>query len=775
MRKTVKKILSLVFAAILVITVGGGSIVEASPGGDGYPISVTVVKLKTDKFPDKDYVLPEKYWEGLITKEDGSIDFEKMGELMGKSIGGKINVEPLEGAKFHYFRVDSEDLFEEMLENPEDYDTFEKLKKAQIKLEKELGTTELGIKPAIRIENSDFPEFVFQVSNKPISKYKKEELTSGLYTNENGMVDFICNTAQPSSQDGGINIWIIEDIEENIGEAADVSEVGAVPMGLRLPTCFKDEEGLPGIRDAYDIVVYPKNKIGEKVTKEKTVEDERTKYRSIDNYQEFSWYMHANIKAGDLKKLTKLNFEDIVNDEKPIDQKFDYNDYKKLFKIKDNFTQSNAGYVFINEEPEVYIKKFNEASDESKIMLKKDVDYEYNFKVGDEPVGPNNLANKFNLSFKVNNKDAEKQKNYLFTEERLNELFKNKKGKDGKAFSPDDKLTIFVKVKSRYINNASDENVKKAGVHAPYTRERFDEDLKNQEINGISDDLLWNERINDFNLTYSHNPRGKGEVEADGNRIRPRVNTGGRKFIKVGRDLGRYFPLPNVKFYIDRRRSTAVYDYKKMTSDEEPYKTIHEYGKKSYSEKPGYPDLEYLIFNAKTGRKEWVTLSEEEDLEAMKNDGKIDENRSLYFLESDENGLFEIRGIEMDDYIVKLFNYGEDDILNEEINYAKVDNHFYLNEFKGLEGYQTYIRRDIATGRRPNMSGPLKVEEFEEKDKAKLPEDLDERVPIVNLKLIIPNTGSISKVIFILAGITIMLLSTIRYIKKRKELDSQES
>ena len=840
MKKIFKILVSVIMAFALALPstvsfagLGGESSLDNF--NDASFTNVSIVKLKADKTPKTFKLKLEDYYKKGFGKdgEEGITNLtpEDLTDLINKDVTeeeNKVNLEYLNGAKFYVFRAGDDKTFKTLNDNPEKYDTVEKIIKASDKLNiytvfsdgEEAEDIHYyvnpssdfdGICPADKVTSTTKKDKIFlygttgELAPGKVSEGGNEEEEKAKRVKE-GQVTF--RLADFTSRDDFKHdlrenralYWIVEDLSGNKGDASDVTATYSVPIALTLPMAKNYHTGGffsgQGNKSKLDrVYVYPKNTVGEKVKKEKTVESERIKYTSIDNYQDISWYLQGNLPSNDFEKLTYLRFYDELNSKVAEDEKYDQiEDYLKPIDEQLKKDVIDKGFLFREDKGvEVYVKKTHPKTPEE-AEIKEIIDkkyYTYNF--SDDGKSVEVEFNKAKVGDKtvldINNPDKNGGKNPIFNPGKLEK---------------DDELTVFVKVHARY----TDEGMLKEKL-AEYNKKGynneadFDADRKEHKGDGtdtvgetgISDKDLNKFRINDFTLEYSHNPgfeEGSNKDKAEGNKYEPRVNTGGKKFIKYSsdeaidkgteeEDPGILKGLKDAKFYVKRTRTAKI--------KEDVSKEIKAVGEKYYGITEADEEVEYLAL--KGGKKVWVP---EEALE-IKNEGanlvvtfkdtdKYD-GYKLYSLNSDENGLFELRGLEMSDYTAKILEYQGADKTPVQIEYAEITNDYALLEYEAPAEYQidrNDIKFTVEEGshlkEEPELT--LKLEDMNKKELyetkiGKIKTDdgekdttiLDQSMAIKNVKPKIPSTGGMGRLIFIIIGLIIMAVSAILY-KKRK-------
>lgn len=784
-------ILALIFTCINIIDVSAYFV----PGGVEPPpvimvpfiTRINVVKLKVDNLPENKIPIDKsKIGEYLGT--------EKIRNMIQTKYPDVGEVKELSGAKFYCFKVIGEKNFNKMYKNPEKYDSVEKILENVKK--GEVSPVFYASKPKIVTEDYGVTDTgegqeVFKYDEYIDEDTKKEDIKSYLYTKDEdvrkGIATFPMLTTVIEGQPE--YCWIVEDSIDTSNELADIEGSKAVPIGLLLPMRKYENNSFSG-DFLEDIYVYPKNTIGNIITKEKTVESENAKYVSIDNYQGVDWYLQANIPENDFEKLTYLRFEDTVDSEAPA-SKITVETQEDNKKPDNNF---DRGFIFDDlDNIEVYVKKFNALTDEEENRKVK-IDKKYY-----STDGSNNKKIVVNFNSRevdgktvldINNPKLNGGKHPIYNEDK--EVDKNGQQKRT-GFDKKDKLTVFVKVHSRYSALGGTEGNKK------YISEKdFDNDIKN-DATGINDVDLNKLRVNDFKLTYSHNPNvlmGAKTKEAPGNKYKPRVDTGGIKFIKyVINDKTKAEGLEGTKFLVGRS-SEANYNGKSGTKSDYEYDALMSQMGRSTEGKTG---RQYLAL--KDNRKIWLEEKElnkaydtykkrrEEALKQGKPKNEIDKIKievsdgknkgaKFYVLESEKNGLFEIRGLERSDYKIKMLKYTGKDKKPEVSKAVHIKNNYWLTEISAPEGYQ--IDQNDINFEIKDDSHIGKIEckklSLDEIDKDSFPKGSDiskivsQRYAIQNVKPIIPNTGGIGRLMFILTGLSVMAGSIIVRRKRKKRL-----
>lgn len=794
-----KKIFKILVSVIMAFALALPSTVSFAGLGADSATTVNIIKLASeDELEESKTVLQDFYEEnGLGTTE-----------WTPKQIADKyyeekkVTLKPLKGAKFYVFRVGDKATFDKLNKSKDKYDTVEKIFD-EVNSDENLkiySSSSENNKQLINPKKLDgaTPVLMEELVGEEIKS--KDNITACGTTDKDGKLTLKLKDFYPEADEEAdfrsnrSFYWIVEDQAGNEDEAKDVSQSYAVPIALTLPMAEKyhsDGKFISGQSNVDpnhkldEIYVYPKNTIGKKVTKEKTVESERIKYTSIDNYQDISWYLQGNIPSNDFKKLTYLKFEDTVE---PIVATYDDSEENKYLGMSGEQLKDikDKGFVFLNDDNnpvEVYVKKTHPTSKEEaakKVTIPEDyytatyskdgksVNVEFNTeKVGDETV------------LKIN-KDED------------HPIFKTG------GFKEADELTVYVKLKARYANKDMNETNLGTYKDKEYNEaDAFNKDVENEKnekitgITGIGDKDLNKLRINDFKLKYSHNSKFEKDKttpnEAEGNKYEPRVDTGGKKFIKYhSNDNTKLEGLEDAKFYVKRERTVTILDDR--TEESKKIKEeIEAVGEEYYGIKKNTSGFkEYLAL--KGNRKIWIPENylkpkkdngENLELELNEEGNKKYEGAKLYSLESGTNGLFELRGLEMSDYTAKILVYEGKDKTPKEINYATINNQYSLVEYAAPEGYQI-DKNDIGFSIKKgshveeDKKFTLKLDDMAKKadyetiiDDEKKTTILDQSMAIENVKPKIPSTGGIGRLIFIIIGLIIMAVSAILY-KKRK-------
>lgn len=791
MKNVLRGLFSLLIAVVLTVS----SIVNISaevPPPTYEVCNINVIKLLVDNLPDKKIPIDKsKIGEYLGTEEIRNIILKKY-----PNVG---EVKELSGAKFYCFKIHDKEDFDKMYENPGDYDSVEKIieqaKKKNIKsvsyASKTLKETEIPSGPLV----SQDGEVAFEFDRNVDETTKKADIKSFMYTKDKdgkkGIATFPVNHFSETSILE--YVWIVEDIIDTAEGLDDIGGTCAVPIGLTLPM-RKYVDGSFSGEILNDIYVYPKNTLGNIVTKEKTVESENAKYVSVDNYQNVRWYLHANIMENDFENLTYLKFEDTVDSEAPP-SKITVATTDDKEKPDNNF---DRGFIFDNlDNIEVYVKKFNALTDsEEKRKIKIDPKY-----YSTEGSNKKRIVVKFKSRevdgktvLDINNPEINGGENPIYTKDMMYDVEDNVFRRAG--FNKDEKLTVFVKVSSCYSDLDGTEGNKK------YESEKDFEDDKKNDATGISDKQLNKLRVNDFKLHYSHNPsigQGANPKEAVGNKYKPRVDTGGIKFIKYSiNDKAKAEGLKGAKFFVGRRSSTTYYGFGGSITSHEYDSLLNQMGKKE----TGTPEREYLAI--KDNRKIWIEEKElnkayetykqrrNEAIEQEKEKSEIDKikvevldgkNKGaiFYVLESGEDGLFELRGLEYSDNDIMMLKYTEIDEKPIVSQGVKIESDYWLTEISAPAGYQVDrndIKFEVKDGSHLGEieCKKLTLEDIDEesfKNDTNLSEIINQRYAIQNVKPIIPNTGGIGRLMFILTGLCVMAGSII--VRKKRINDLGEN
>ena len=802
-----KKIFKILVSVIMAFALALPSTVSFAGLGGKEDTTVNIIKLASeDELEESKTVLQDFYEEnGLGTTEWTP---EQIKDKYYKDQG--VTLKPLKGAKFYVFRAGDKATFDELNKSKDKYDTVEKIFKAVNENEnlKIYSSSDEDNKQLINPVDIDMAQYVQlnELVGKEIAS--KDKITACGTTDKDGKLTLKLKDFYPEADEvadfrsNRSFYWIVEDQVGNEDEAKDVSQSYAVPIALTLPMAGKyhsDGKFISGQSNVDpnnkldEIYVYPKNTIGKKVTKEKTVESERIKYTSIDNYQDISWYLQGNIPSNDFKKLTYLKFEDTVDPTVATDynSKSDYLGMsgEQLKDIKDK------GFVFLNDvnnKVEVYVKKTHPTS--KKEAAKKVTIPEKYYTATYSKDGKS-------VNVEFNTEEVGDETVLGINKEETHPIF-NENG-----FKEADELTVYVKLKARYANKDMDETnlgtYKDKGYNAA---DDFNTDVENEKnekitgITGIGDKDLNKLRINDFKLKYSHNSKFEKDKttpnEAEGNKYEPRVDTGGKKFIKYTsdyeenkeKDFGKYIGLQGAKFYVKRDRHVTILDYDEKEQSKKIKEEIEAVGEEYYGIKKNTSDYkEYLAL--KGNRKIWIPENclktkkdkgENLELEVDVDNDEVPEEykgAELYSLESVDKGLFELRGLEMSEYTAKVLMYTGKDNTPETFDYADITNQYSLVEYAAPEGYQidkNDIEFKIEKGshEKEDEKFTLKLDDMAEKDDYKTIIDdnktiLDQSMAIENVKPKIPSTGGIGRLIFIIIGLIIMAVSAILY-KKRK-------
>lgn len=782
MKRLLKKSISFFIATVMVLSIVFFGAAQADGTEEMYT-EVNIVKVGLGKKANiKDCTIGRKELGTLLDEKELS---EMLSDCSDKNFWAN-EIERVSGAKFYVFTIDSYKTFKNMKDNPDKYDTVEKIKEQC----NEEGELKGHVKYANTINEKDA-----SCEHSTLSKdTSKEKLKNFGYTDEEGILKVVLKTQKnyfPQHY-----FWIVEDIRGGIGEATSVDlTYSSSPIGVALPMRdpnIESEKGemyewygsLTTINDKakYEkIYVYPKNLKRKTITKEKTVETEAAKYVSIDNYQNFDWFLHANIPDNYFENITYLCFEDTAEVEAPVAE----GEKSEIEKDDPEKGNKNRGFVF-NAKPEdveVYVKKrrpYDYGEDyEKKVEIDKKY---YNVKV--QPGATN-----FKLEFKSNVNDINRKETVLDINNP--DIY----GKEHPIYGEDkfkkkDELTMFVKINARYsdINDNGDSTVSKEKKDYS-TEKNFEEDV-NDKSRGVKDEVINKYRANDFSLKFSREERFDStspKSEAEGNLYKPRVNTGAAKFFKYVEEREGVKGVDKAKFYV--KRTSKVNVVEEEIEDFEDIEDIIHYFVKYPEEDEEYCKLmhglnvgekeEYLAI--KDNKKIWIDSKKFE--EAKKNNGEVD-GAKLYSLESGENGLFELRGLEYSSYKPKFLEYAFADKIPVVFEKYEVERKYSVEEYMPPEGCilnRTHgINFAIDKGTQYKNAG----EEVEGKisnaniignQKDVLTDEvLNQRRKIENIKAVIPGTGSRDALYFIIAGISVLLITYLLYRRKNKKIEKNK-
>ncbi|MGR5590272.1 SpaH/EbpB family LPXTG-anchored major pilin [Peptoniphilus grossensis] len=246
------------------------------------------------------------------------------------------------------------------------------------------------------------------------------------------------------------------------------------------------------------------------------------------------------------------------------------------------------------------------------------------------------------------------------------------------------------------------------------------------------DAIMGQDIINDVTLKFINTPDGDKEKESTPEE-KPRVNTGGKKFKKV---------IENTESPLE----DAVFTIKHQKDGTEPtdYNTLE--------------DLKWTDDLIKANEEaikagKFATKDADKDIYTATSASNMPQKDQIIYLRSDENGEFEIKGLEYSSYTPQEWDG------KKLVDMTEVKNYYALKEVKAPADYALIEEPQKFTIAANTYYQNPDAEQLVAADPDK----------IGNKKLTIPQTGGIGTVIFTVVGVGLMAGAVMAMKKNREE------